>query len=157
MSTLTSLPREVLKWLLSLDLSFPVKNIKRFVSQLGYNPVGAAARLEHLRPSCVLLLCRDFSNGFLFAEILSRFYPSDIQMHSFENVTSLERKKANWVVLERLFKVCSRKPCCLHQHNGQPAACMLLCCLCAEHVYATAEKEHPSGPAADRSSHHSRR
>jgi len=26
-------------------------------------------------------------------------------MHSFENVTSMERKRANWVVLEKLFKV----------------------------------------------------
>lgn len=26
-------------------------------------------------------------------------------MHSFENVTSVERKRANWVVLEKLFKV----------------------------------------------------
>lgn len=31
-------------------------------------------------------------------------------MHSFENVTSIERKRANWVVLERLFKVKG----CLH-------------------------------------------
>lgn len=48
---------------------------------------------------------RDFSNGFLFAEVLSRYYPGDIEMHSFENVTSVERKRANWVVLEKLFKV----------------------------------------------------
>jgi hypothetical protein len=64
--------------------------------------------------------CRDFSNGFLFAEILCRYYPADVQMHSFENVTSIERKRANWVVLERLFKV----NCCLHV----PAAA--LACFC---------------------------
>jgi hypothetical protein len=51
------------------------------------------------------LLTRDFSNGFLFAEILSRYYPNDVTLHSFENVISIERKRANWVVLAKLFKV----------------------------------------------------
>lgn len=68
---------------------------------------------------CCCCRCRDFSNGFLYAEILSRFFPADIQMHSFENVRSLERKKANWVVLERLFKV----GYALHVNKHTQAAC----------------------------------
>lgn len=51
--------------------------------------------------------CREFANGFLFAEVLSRYYPSDVHMHSFENVSSTERKKSNWGLLTKLLKVCS--------------------------------------------------
>lgn len=48
---------------------------------------------------------RDFANGFLLAEILSKYFPDDIKMHSFENVTSIKRKKSNWHVLLKFFKV----------------------------------------------------
>lgn len=154
MATLTTLPREVLRWLLSLDLSFPVRNIKRCVCQQAGScrrvHAAAAAATPLLTPLCVSTRTRrDFSNGFLFAEILSRYYPADIQMHSFENVTSIERKKANWVVLERLFKVwsaeapaaaravCRRHSCsavCRASHGLPPAAASHTHNLCAAHA-----------------------
>ncbi|XP_029434291.1 spermatogenesis-associated protein 4 isoform X2 [Rhinatrema bivittatum] len=71
----TGLPRDLLKWLQSLDLTF-----------------------------FPLIFRRDLSNGYIIAEIFFWYYPEDIQMHSFRNGNSLPIKLGNWAVLERFFR-----------------------------------------------------
>ncbi|KAL4618229.1 spermatogenesis-associated protein 4 isoform X2 [Arapaima gigas] len=66
------LPREVLKWLLSLDLSLSPKNPRR-----------------------------DFSNGYLAAEVFFSYYPDEFPMHNYVNGTSLLTKLSNWSQIER--------------------------------------------------------
>jgi len=68
------LPREILKWLQSLDLTSPVKSAKW-----------------------------DLSNGFLIAEICSRYVRQDIDMHMFHNATVIHLKYCNWALLKKVF------------------------------------------------------
>jgi hypothetical protein len=68
-----TLPREIIRWLQSLDLPFPVKHPKR-----------------------------DLANGYLFAEICARYWPN-VAMHSFENKHSQKEKEGNWQILTKAF------------------------------------------------------
>ncbi|CEL97882.1 unnamed protein product [Vitrella brassicaformis CCMP3155] len=93
--------RELYRWLQSLDLSYSVKNVRR-----------------------------DFSNGFLVAEIFSRYYPQDVTLHSYDNASKLAAKNNNW---EQLYKFFRRKNIPLNKSDFEPviysapgAAIMLL-------------------------------
>ncbi|PNH07890.1 Spermatogenesis-associated protein 4 [Tetrabaena socialis] len=66
-----ALHRDVFKWVQSLDLSQSLKNCRR-----------------------------DVANGFLVAEVFARYFPTDIQMHSFANATSSHFKRDNWAQLQ---------------------------------------------------------
>ena len=69
-------------------------------------PASYLARLTQAPPPAR----SDFSNGFLVAEIFSRYYSAgEVAMHSFDPAaTAVERKRDNWMLLEKLAK--ARQP-----------------------------------------------
>ncbi|KAH6589755.1 hypothetical protein BASA50_009847 [Batrachochytrium salamandrivorans] len=72
---MSGLPRQVIKWLQSLDLSFTVRIPKR-----------------------------DFANGYLIAEIFLRYYPNQLQVCLLYTGDSTPQKSSNWDVLHKFFK-----------------------------------------------------
>ncbi|KAK2144712.1 hypothetical protein LSH36_736g00015 [Paralvinella palmiformis] len=72
---MSGLSRDVLKWLQSLDLTWPVKTPKW-----------------------------DLSNGYLIAEIFSWYFPQVVEMHMYNNGNSLESKLKNWFLLKNFIK-----------------------------------------------------
>jgi hypothetical protein len=61
------LPREVHIWLQSLNLTYKIMNPKR-----------------------------DLANGWVFAEILCRHFPEEVEMYQYDNGFKLQTKKNNW-------------------------------------------------------------
>ena len=91
-----SLSRELHLWLQSLDLSTPIKQPRR-----------------------------DFSNGYLIAEVLSRYHPTAIDLHHYRRASSLDSKLSNWAQLERSLQRLQLdlpKPCIDALLHAQPQA-----------------------------------
>merc|ERR1719235_2286646 len=71
---MSALPREVWRWLQSLQLSVQVRNVRR-----------------------------DISNGYVVAEVLSKYFPSKVQLHNFDKGSAIDKKLANWQLLQKVF------------------------------------------------------
>ena len=69
---MSALDRELIKWIQSMDLSQSLKNPRR-----------------------------DLGNGFLVAEILSR-YDRTVEMHSFDTGSAMSRRLDNWQQIKKL-------------------------------------------------------
>lgn len=61
------MPREIFKWLDSLDLSFSVKNPRA-----------------------------DLANGYIIAEMLSRYYPKEVSIYTYYNNQAKDKRLNNW-------------------------------------------------------------
>ena len=68
----SSLPREVLQWIDTLDLSYAIRNPKM-----------------------------DLASGFLIAEILTRKFPNELSILTFYNAQRKDHKIDNWQQIQK--------------------------------------------------------
>jgi hypothetical protein len=69
---MAGLSRDILKWLEGLDLKCTLKNVKR-----------------------------DFSNGYLAAQIFNLYFPADVALSGFDDAHSIAKKTDNWAQLQK--------------------------------------------------------
>lgn len=69
-----SFPREIIKWLQSMDLTVSFSNIRR-----------------------------DLANGYIYAEVISKYHPGTVPMHTFENSHKTFYREDNWKQLSLIF------------------------------------------------------
>jgi hypothetical protein len=78
------------------------------LQRLRYPPLQLQLTTLLPSPPCQLqprIILRDFANGYLVAEILNRFFPNDVSMHSFDkNASSVHKKRDNWGLLLKAIK-----------------------------------------------------
>lgn len=65
--------------------------------------------------ACFYGTYRDLANGCYIAELLARYFPGEVPLHSFENVTSVQLKDSNWYLLRRILQVRPRCRLLTHQ------------------------------------------
>jgi hypothetical protein len=58
-------------------------------------------RFQRTIESRFVLLIRDLSNGYAFAEILHAYFPHDIHMFAFINGRALNARLSNWSLIKQ--------------------------------------------------------
>lgn len=158
---MSGLPREILKWLQSLDLSYSIKNVRRcecahIFSDRVHETESVNShfwRAPSLNPdSLIIPLARatsDFANGFLAAEIFSRYFKGEIAMHSFDNGAATVKKTDNWAQLMKFFTRMGfpiTQTMCDDVMNARPDAASAL--ISVSYTILT-QKAAPTRPAAE--------
>lgn len=85
---MSTIPRKLILWFDSLDLTYSIRNVTR-----------------------------DLANGFIIAEVLSRYYPKDIKVYQFYNGLNLAKKQDNW---ERIAKFMDKQGKKIERFEWEP-------------------------------------